>query len=111
MNQITRQARKTLSGRRDGLLRVWQQTSDGEQQFAGVVGKDWTDIAADREAAEVLHALSDKGQRELKEIEAALARVADGSYGQCQRCSRAIGRQRLLAIPEARYCLECSGTR
>ncbi len=55
--------------------------------------------------------LSDKEQPELEEIEAALARVADGGYGQCQRCSRAIGRQRLRAIPEARYCLECSGTR
>jgi DnaK suppressor protein len=109
MNQIMRQAKKTLSERRCALLRVWHQTTDDEQQFSGALETDWTDIAADREAAEVLHALSDRERRELEEIEAALARVADGSFGLCQRCSRAIGRQRLLAIPEARYCLECSG--
>ncbi len=90
MNQIMRQAKKSLSDRRGALLRVWHPTAD--------------------EAAAVLHAFSDKEQRELEEIEAALARLADGTYGLCQGCGRAIGRQRLLAIPEARFCLECSGS-
>jgi RNA polymerase-binding protein DksA len=108
VNQIVRQAQKALSDRRGALLRVWRQTADEEQQFSGAAETDWTDVASDREASEVLHALSDKERRELKEIEAALARIADGTYGLCERCGRAIGRQRLLAIPEARFCLECA---
>jgi DnaK suppressor protein len=111
VNQIVHQAKRTLSGRRDALWRVWRQRKDDEQQLSGGVEKDWVDVATDREVAEVLHVLSEKEERELEEIDAALARVADGSYGVCQRCSRAIGRQRLLAIPEARHCLECSGIR
>lgn len=108
VNQIVRQAKETLSGRRDALRRVWQQTKDDQQQLSGGVETDWADVAADHEMAEVLRVLSDKEQRELKEIDAALARVADGTYGMCEQCSRAIGRQRLLAIPEARCCLECT---
>lgn len=108
MNQIVHQAKKTLSGRREALLRVWQQRKDDEQQLSGGVERDWAEVATDREMAEVRYVLSEKEKRELEEIDAALARVADGSYGVCERCSRSIGRQRLLAIPEARYCLECS---
>jgi len=109
MNQIMRQAKKALSERREALMRMWRQTSDEERQSSGAVETDWVDAASEKEAEEVLHLLSDKERREFEEIEAALARLADGSYGLCLRCGRAIGRQRLIAIPEASYCLECSG--
>jgi RNA polymerase-binding transcription factor DksA len=45
---------------------------------------------------------------DLTETEAALGRIADGSYGRCEACTGAIGRQRLLALPTARYCIECA---
>jgi RNA polymerase-binding protein DksA len=109
MNQIIRQAKKALTERRVALMRIRRQTSDEELQISGAVETDWTDTASDAEAANVLHVLSDKERREFEEIEAALARLADGSYGLCLRCGRAIGRQRLMAIPEASLCLECSG--
>jgi hypothetical protein len=46
---------------------------------------------------------------ELAEIEAALGRIKDGRYGVCLACGGPMGLQRLRAIPEARYCLACSG--
>ncbi len=46
--------------------------------------------------------------RELREIEAALARIADGTYGVCEVCGGAIGRDRLRALPATRRCLGCS---
>ncbi len=45
--------------------------------------------------------------RTLAEIEEALRRVREGSYGVCDRCRRAIGVKRLLALPYARLCLDC----
>lgn len=48
-------------------------------------------------------------QREVEEIEAALRRMQEGRYGECAACGTAIGRQRLLALPEAVLCLVCSG--
>jgi RNA polymerase-binding transcription factor DksA len=48
--------------------------------------------------------------RTLTEIEDALRRVRDGSYGVCGRCARAIGVKRLLALPYAQLCLACQET-
>jgi RNA polymerase-binding transcription factor len=47
-------------------------------------------------------------EQELVEIDAALARIADGSYGTCEQCGGAIGRDRLRALPEVRRCVNCS---
>ncbi len=45
---------------------------------------------------------------ELDEIDAALGRLRTGGWGRCERCGRAVGWQRLRALPETRHCLECS---
>jgi DksA/TraR C4-type zinc finger protein len=45
--------------------------------------------------------------REIEEIEAALLRLGQGTYGMCEECGRALGRQRLLAEPTARRCMPC----
>ena len=45
--------------------------------------------------------------QELQDIEAALARIGDGSYGICIDCSGEIGRARLKAYPTAKRCLPC----
>ena len=46
-------------------------------------------------------------RQELQEIEAALARIRDGSYGICIDCGGEIGRERLIADPRAKHCLAC----
>ena len=45
---------------------------------------------------------------QLSEMQSALARLDDGSYGFCERCGRPIDAQRLEVIPETRYCLDCA---
>jgi RNA polymerase-binding transcription factor DksA len=52
--------------------------------------------------------LTDSELRELRDIEAALERIAQGEFGRCSRCGGAIGRHRLRAIPEARHCMTCA---
>lgn len=42
------------------------------------------------------------------EIVAALSRIDDGSFGRCESCETAIGRDRLEAMPHTRYCLGCA---
>jgi RNA polymerase-binding protein DksA len=58
-------------------------------------------------AASMDVALVIRESRELQDIEAALARIADGSYGVCIDCGEEIGRARLKAYPTARRCLPC----
>lgn len=43
----------------------------------------------------------------LAEVEDALARISDGTYGVCRRCSSAIDSARLRALPTASLCLSC----
>jgi RNA polymerase-binding transcription factor DksA len=43
---------------------------------------------------------------QIGEVEAAMARVGNGSYGKCERCGKPIAEDRLEAIPWARLCVE-----
>lgn len=45
-------------------------------------------------------------ERDLSDIESALARIDDGSYGVCEKCGRAISAAQLEAAPAARFCDE-----
>lgn len=45
--------------------------------------------------------------RYLYNIEEALRRIEDGSYGKCQECSQIIGIERLKRLPYTRLCIEC----
>ena len=44
----------------------------------------------------------------LREVELALERVEDGSYGECEECGEAIASGRLDANPTARLCIGCA---
>ncbi len=44
----------------------------------------------------------------LREIELALQRVEDGSYGECEECGEPIAVGRLRASPTTRYCIGCA---
>lgn len=65
----------------------------------------------DRAVADLLSHLNlseiDRDVDELRAIQAALGRIASGSYGICQSCGRPIGVERLRAIPETPFCIEC----
>lgn len=43
----------------------------------------------------------------LSQIDAALARMEDGTYGTCGRCGKPIAKARLAALPQASLCLNC----
>lgn len=53
-------------------------------------------------------ALVSQSRNQLTEIDAAIARVAAGTYGICQRCGQPISDGRLQARPVARTCIGCA---
>ncbi len=97
MSGFEAEARDRLLQRRRVLRRGQVESHEGD------LGSAWTDY---EEAPEPL---SESVRRELQEIDAALGRIADGRYGTCLACGGPMGLQRLRALPEARYCLSCSG--
>ena len=97
MSRIELEAREVLLRRRNAL----------RHRPPGMAAADpaasWTDYEAEPEP------VSDGVRRELAEVEAALDRIEKGRYGNCLSCGGPMGLQRLRAIPEARYCIACSG--
>jgi RNA polymerase-binding transcription factor DksA len=57
--------------------------------------------------ARLLAGLEDRDQRELREIQYALGRIANGTYDVCERCGGNMSRERLEAVPHTRHCVEC----
>jgi DnaK suppressor protein len=43
----------------------------------------------------------------LRQIDGALARLDDGTFGTCQRCGKPINEERLEAFPYVEFCIEC----
>jgi DnaK suppressor protein len=55
-------------------------------------------------------ALLGQAREQLKAIDTALSRLAEGSYGICERCGQPIGDERLAARPAAVTCVRCAVT-
>ena len=88
------------------------EIAQAQQQRADTT--DATHEVLDRKDQADLHALDDvaaaeleRDRTELAEVQAALQRLADGSYGLCADCGEPIGAQRLQAQPAALRCLGC----
>lgn len=69
---------------------------------------DVEDHATEVESDEVLERIGIAAQQEIRMIEAALERVADGSYGICARCGEDITEQRLDVLPYTPICKDCA---
>jgi DnaK suppressor protein len=75
----------------------------GDVQFDEESGEGGTtNIDRERDLA-----LSMQAQVEVEEVDHALAKIAAGTYGTCERCGQPIPKARLKAIPQARLCIAC----
>jgi RNA polymerase-binding protein DksA len=89
-----------LVGDYDGVVTASRDTNaDDEHDPEGAT------IAFERSA---LGALARQAHDRLREVDLALGRVADGSYGVCEKCGAPIGTERLEARPTARRCIACA---
>jgi len=65
------------------------------------------DLAAVATETGIDNAIADQQRRELAEIDIALGKIKDGTYGICEMCEEPIGRARLEVKIFARYCITC----
>jgi len=66
---------------------------------------DSSQVTAERGEAE---ALAGELRDALTDVEAAIDRLAQGTYGRCERCGEPINPARLEAKPAARRCINCA---
>ena len=69
---------------------------------------DSAEQAQERENDEVVDAIGNETAQSIRGVTAALERIADGSYGMCEKCGETIGQARLEIVPEATRCVNCA---
>ncbi len=66
------------------------------------------DLGTDHYEQELSLSFLENKTRTLEEIAAAVGRLDEGTYGQCERCHQHIGLERLQALPFTRHCIACA---
>ena len=89
---------------RAAALRSGANVPSGGISFGKRVGEG-TSIAIERFADVAIH---EQIIHQLADVEAALVRVAEGTYGVCEVCAHRIAPERLEAIPWAATCVACA---
>ena len=68
---------------------------------------DIYDLASDERERELTLTLGDRDRGKLADIEDALERIGDGTYGECEECGEPIADNRLQILPFTKVCVEC----
>lgn len=95
-SQLRAEIRSTLERSTDEThVRIAEQARDTEDD-------SFSNLIVDLNLAEI-----DRDAGELRRIDTALARINEGSYGQCATCGQEIPGARLQAEPTALRCVKC----
>lgn len=70
-------------------------------------GMDTYDLASEERDREINFILSDRERIKIKQVDDALDRLDDGTYGVCESCGLEIAEERLQALPFTRLCRDC----
>lgn len=105
---------KELQAARENLLRMRRELMQEVQDAAAAcreMGQDGVpdigDMSSQTYSRDVLLNLSEAQRQKIRDIDAALDRLASGEYGICLRCGEEIDPKRMAVRPFSRYCVEC----
>ena len=82
-----------------------QQVAEHQETARSLTGQADVDSRLEREVA---LASATSAEQAIADIQHALARLEDGTYGHCEDCHEPIPVERLEVIPQARLCVRCS---
>ena len=90
---------------------VEQEAPDPSDDTEGALGQRSADAATEVETRMEDKGLADDVERQIAGIDAALARIDAGTYGQCGQCGTSIPEERLEVRPFTATCVACSSPR
>ena len=88
------------------LAKTREIAREGKDETAGY-GNGVGEAASETSSQERDLALIDNLEHARGQVESALGRIEDGTYGTCQTCGQPIPRERLEALPFAGQCISC----
>jgi DnaK suppressor protein len=83
-------------------IKIHKETGETKSEIGDIY-----DLASNERERELTLTLGDRDRGKLSEIEDALERIGDGTYGECEECGEPIADNRLRALPFTKVCIEC----
>lgn len=105
--QFKKQIKEILFQMRKELIEDVSQSIKTESDHLRFDVGDFYDHATSDRARELSLMLTDRERQKLIQIEEALKKIDEGSYGICESCGDEIDEERLIAMPFAKLCLSC----
>jgi DnaK suppressor protein len=96
-----------IEEKREILERLAKKQGAYLELLESQVKGDIADQATALEIQRIKSALSSMERQKLQNIDDALKRIEDGTYGICSECGRLIDEKRLMVKPFAVYCVKC----
>ena len=100
LNEIRDRVAQTLATQEADLAGLMRDAGDG-------AGHDQADMGATSFERDHELTVVNNEREKLAQIDRALARLADSTYGTCESCGNPIGKMRVMAFPRATLCLTC----
>lgn len=105
------QYEKLLKQRKKELLKQALNQDEDIHELRGDHSADPLDMAGYASSLELMSTLGNNERVELAELDHALTKIEDRTYGICEDSGELISEARLEAIPTARYTIECQEQR
>jgi DnaK suppressor protein len=99
--------REQLGEMKTKLLSEMDSELRAEREGNKDEGMDTYDLASEERDREINFILSDRERVKIKQVDDALDRVNEDTYGMCESCGLEIAEERLQAMPFTRLCRDC----
>ena len=98
---------KMLLKMRENILNKAKKLKEDSYNLGTDGIQDMADAASNTYNADILMSISNNDLNLLKDIDNALDKISNGTYGICEECDEKINEKRLEVNPVARYCITC----
>ncbi len=104
MTDYTAIHRKLASKRNELMDRINKSQQEEREEVQSDGNRDNAHLW---EESDIRDSLNEQAREELAQVNAALARIENGTFGRCTICGESISVNRLEAVPYATACLDC----
>jgi len=99
--------RRRLDAKKREIVAMYKNDLRSGQESNDSPTEDIVDRANNAYSRELSYSISDAERALMLQIDEAMNRVAEGTYGRCAHCGEPIAALRLEALPWARHCINC----
>jgi DnaK suppressor protein len=100
--------KQNLIAMRKALLKeIDMSIKEGSSKDTTEPSGDIYDISSNERDRELSYMLGDRERNKLREIDNAISKIEDGTYGICDECGEIISKKRLSVIPYSNLCIAC----